>query len=217
MKKILFLISISFILNVSFGQTTVSEIVKVDSALKKSTLFSNGLAWFAYQFKSSNDVIQMKDLESGKIIGKGIFEYVYQNGKSIPRHILITLTVKDGKYKYDIELEIIREFQIEMEAACLNCGKTTATITYSNGSLQISNIVTGRGNYHYDNENVGWMERGNYKKWKIAVDEELPGLRNKLENDIKAQEISQIDIDKQKIKVFIDSLKLEMIKTNSDF
>jgi len=217
MKSLLTIFSTIIISAISFGQTTVSEIVKVDSTLKKATLFSNGLTWFAYQFKSSNDVIQMKDLESGKIIGKGIFEYVTQNGKSIPRHIVITLTVKDGKYKYDIELEIVREFQIQMEASCLNCGKTTATVTYTNGALQISNIVTGRGGYHYDNENVGWTEKGNYKKWKAAVDAELPGLKSKIENDIKNQESAQMEIDKQKIKVFTDSLKLEMIKTNSDF
>jgi len=217
MKSLLVIISVIFISTISFCQTSISEIVKVDSTLKKSTLFSNGLTWFAYQFKSSNDVIQMKDIESGKIIGKGIFEYINQNGKSIPRHILITLTVKDGKYKIEIEIEIVREFQIEMEASCLNCGKTTATVTYSNGSVQIGNIVTGRGYYHYDNENVGWIEKGNYKKWKIAVDKELPGLKEKLDKEIKLQESTQIELDKAKIKLFTDALKLEMVKTNTDF
>jgi hypothetical protein len=159
----------------------------------------------------------MKDLESGKIIGKGIFEYVYQNNKSIPRYILITLTVKDGKYKYDIELEIVREFQIELKASCSNCGKTTATVTYTNGSVQISNILGGRGMYHYENENVGWLERGNYKKWKTEVDAELPELKNQLDVDIKKQETSQQEVDMQKIKGLIVSLKNEMIKVSSDF
>ncbi|MBC8319089.1 MAG: DUF4468 domain-containing protein [Bacteroidetes bacterium] len=212
----LFIILLSFTL-MTLGQTIVSEIIVVDSTQKKSTLFSNGLTWFAYQFKSSNDVIQMKDLESGKIIGKGIFEYVDQNGKSIPRHILITLAVKDGKYKYDIELEIVREYTIVMKAKCLNCGKTTATVKYSDGHLRITDIATGRGSYHYDNQNVDWIERGNYKKWRAAVDAELPELRKKIEDEIKAQEKEQQEIDKQKINAFVESLKLEMVKVGDDF
>jgi Domain of unknown function (DUF4468) with TBP-like fold len=217
MKKPVIILVLFFLFQNSFEQTVVSEIVKVDSTLTKSTLYSNGLTWFAYKFKSSNDVIQMKDPESGKIIGKGIFDFVYQNGKSIPRHITITLTVKDGRYKYEVELEIIREFEITMEAKCLNCGKTTATVIYINGTLQITNITTGRGAYHYDNENVAWMEKGNYKKWKAAVDMELPELRKKVESDIMAQEVVNNKIDMIKINDFTDSLKLEMVKTNTDF
>jgi len=213
--KLGFLITL-LIVNASLGQTIVTEIVKVDSTLKKSTLFSNGLSWFAYQFKSSNDVIQMKDLESGKIIGKGIFEYVDQNGKSIPRHIIITLTVKDGRYKYEIELEIVREFQVELKASCMNCGKTTATVTYNNGAVQISNITGAKGWYHYETEYTG-MGKSYYKKWKADVDAELPELKSRLDKDIKDQALAQQEIDKEKIKVFVETLKSEMIKVNSDF
>ena len=109
MKFTVFLFSWVFMFNSTIGQTisennTISEIVTVDSAIIKSTLFSNGLAWFAYQFKSANDVIQMKDLDAGKIIGKGFVKHFDNNGKLVPRNILITLSVKNGKYKYEIEI-----------------------------------------------------------------------------------------------------------------
>lgn len=217
MKFFLLIIISSTIISFSYGQTKMGEIVNVDSTLTKAVLFSNGLSWFAYQFKSSNDVIQMKDLESGKIIGKGIFENVIQNGKSIPRHILITLIVKDGRYKYDMELEIVREFQIVLEASCFNCGKTSATVTYTNGFLQINNISTGKGFYQYDKEIVSGIEHGNYNKWKAKVDLELPELMKKIENEIKVEESLQIEVDKQKLQPFIDSLKSEMINSNSEF
>ena len=217
MKRLLmFIIPLCFI-QISQGQTIVSEVITVDSTLKKSTLFSNGLTWFAYQFKSSKDVIQMKDLESGKIIGKGIFEYVDQHGKSIPRHILITLSVKDGKYKYDIELEIVREYTIEMKAKCFNCGKTKATVKYSDGNLIISDITTTNSPYHYDNEIVSGLDKGNYRKWKEAVDAELPELKSVIEKQIITEEKATQEVDIQKINAFVESLKLEMVKTSADF
>lgn len=217
MRRLFSLIIVLSFMQMAFGQTIVSDIIKTDSTFKKSTLFSNGLTWFAYQFKSSNDVIQMKDLESGKIIGKGIFEYINLNGELIPRHVVITLTAKDGRYKYEIELESVQKFQIVMEASCFNCGKTTADVIYTNGNLQITNIVGGRGFYHYNDEIVKGLEKGNYKKWKAAVDAELPELRKKIENDIKTQEINQREVDIQKINTLVESLKSEMAKKGSDF
>ncbi|MBC8554855.1 MAG: DUF4468 domain-containing protein [Candidatus Brocadiales bacterium] len=218
MKKLSILVILLISILIGFGQTKVTEIIEVDSTLKKSTLYSNGLTWFAYAFKSSNDVIQMKDQESGKIIGKGIFEYVNQNGKSIPRHILITLAMKDGKYKYDIELEIVREYTIKMKASCLACGKTTATVSYKDGHLQISDIKTSNtAAYHYDNVITSGLEKGNYRKWREKVDAELPELRKTIENEIIDQEKENQEIDKQKIMAFVESLKVEMVKSNTDF
>lgn len=71
-----------------------SEVV-VDSTKSKSQLYSNALTFFAEYFKSANNVIQMKDPETGKVIGKGLIG----DGEEIK----ITITCKDGKYKYDIE------------------------------------------------------------------------------------------------------------------
>lgn len=44
-----------------------SEVITVDSSLKKNELYSRLKTWFAEAFKSSQDVIQLDDRESGKI------------------------------------------------------------------------------------------------------------------------------------------------------
>jgi hypothetical protein len=223
MKFTVFLFSWVFMFNSTIGQTIgenniISEIVTVDSAIIKSTLFSNGLAWFAYQFKSANDVIQMKDSDAGKIIGKGFVKHVDNNGKLEPRNLLITLSVKNGKYKYEIEIEYMaKEYQIEMEATCFNCGKTTARVTYNNNSAQISNIIGGKGFYLYDNENVSWLEKGNYKKWKTAVDKELIDIKTKIETDRVEYSKNRQLKDLEELMPLINSLKNEMIRINNDF
>ena len=94
MKKIIMLFTI-LLVNVAFAQT-ITEVVSVDTALTKSKLYSNSLAFFALEFKSANDVIQMRDVETGKVIGKGIVDN---------RSITIGISCKDGKYKYDIDIE----------------------------------------------------------------------------------------------------------------
>jgi hypothetical protein len=100
MRVIIFL-AVFFPLDI-FGQ--FSEIVVVDSVLTKQTLYSNCLSWFAVSFKSANSVIQMKDLETGKIIGKGILNSkvtamgINQTGNT---YVTITISLRNGKYKYE--------------------------------------------------------------------------------------------------------------------
>ena len=72
-KQLIFVFVIGMIAIQSIGQT-ITNIVNVDSTLKKTNLYSNALSFFALEFKSANDVIQMKDQETGKIIGKGIID-----------------------------------------------------------------------------------------------------------------------------------------------
>lgn len=75
-----------------------SEVISVNG--KKSALFAKALDWFALTFKSSNDVIQIKDLDSGKIIGKwSIFPFDAASGYVSCNIIML---VKDDKYKYSV-------------------------------------------------------------------------------------------------------------------
>lgn len=78
----------------------------------KGVLYDKGLNWLAIAFKSSNDVIQIKDKENGKIVGKWVIQ---------PDEIrlglvsaTITLLFKDGRYKYiitDLKYEGTNEFK----------------------------------------------------------------------------------------------------------
>ena len=66
----------------------------------KDQLYDKGLNWMAITFKSSNDVIQIKDKDNGKIVGTMVIQ------PDEPRiglvYVNITLLFKDGRYKYII-------------------------------------------------------------------------------------------------------------------
>ena len=51
------------------GKIVYSEIVKVDST-SSPELYLRAKTWFVRNFNSANNVIQLDDKESGKIIGK---------------------------------------------------------------------------------------------------------------------------------------------------
>ena len=109
MKKVVFIILIALSANV-FSQEmpmdfvankySYSAVINADS-INKNTLYSNALTWFATSFKSSNDVIQLKDEVNGKIIGKAAIKINYYSRNPIV-YFTITLSVKDNKYKYTI-------------------------------------------------------------------------------------------------------------------
>lgn len=83
-------------------QVCYTEVIRKDS-ISKNELYNRALSWFANTFKSSKDVIQMQDKESGKIIGKGSFEcslgFLFP---SLDIKMTIIIMVKDGRYKYVI-------------------------------------------------------------------------------------------------------------------
>ena len=107
MKKLFLIIPIIFSLNFIYcqdlpidnktGRITYTEINKIDS-LNKSQLYSKTLEWFAYKFSSSNDVIQLKNEEKGKIIGKGNFGIKYYT-RNPNIKFTITVSLKNNKYK----------------------------------------------------------------------------------------------------------------------
>lgn len=186
MKKINMIIVfvIGMIALQSYGQT-ISNIMNVDSTLKKSILYSNALSFFALEFKSANDVIQMKDAETGKVIGKGIVD---------KRQITIEITCKDGKYKYEIDIEpfknvIPTDIDFSINKFGMYNGKTKGTLIWVNGQASLSNIrfiygtngenTPRSGNdwiVNYDGSGTPAMMGSAYKKWRILVDEELAKL-----------------------------------------
>lgn len=121
MKKIASLTVLILIASICFGQTTMpnfninestnkisySEVVILDSITSKEILYSKAREWFAKSYNSSNNVIQMDSKESGKIIGKALFDVTFSgpfkkvfNGGVI--HYTIAIYLRDGRYKYEI-------------------------------------------------------------------------------------------------------------------
>jgi hypothetical protein len=198
MKKLIYLLSVCFLFSsYSFSQT-YSGVVELDSTFSKSILYSNGLSFFANTFKSSNNVIQMKDSESGKIIGKGIAD---------DRNITITIVCKDGKYKYDILIEEPVGYTLTLKTNNFGYDKTWSymnipmdgvskvTVTFDSNKMAIINkddvyfefnealstsSSPGAYRYYYNENHKGHrtcMGLGNnssrYQDWKKMIDNEF--------------------------------------------
>jgi len=84
------------------GKVIFSDVVELtDKTVTKDILYNKAKEWFVKAFKSSNDVIQLDDKESGKIIGKGNFSIattMYLTDSRVD--FTMTIMVKDGRYKY---------------------------------------------------------------------------------------------------------------------
>ncbi len=94
--------------NLSVNDNTPLEFSKIiyTDSVGKGVLFSTINDWFATNFKSANDVIQMVDKDAGIIIGKGTFEYSYGQKISYICYIgyinfTIKVYVKDNRYKVE--------------------------------------------------------------------------------------------------------------------
>lgn len=89
------------------GKINYTEVINLDSTVKKDELYNRAKTWFAENYNSANDVIQMQDKEAGILIGRGVYSYGY-NPASLSDRITINISyvvkifVKDGKYKYEI-------------------------------------------------------------------------------------------------------------------
>jgi len=88
------------------SKITYSEVVYVDSLANKQELFSRAREWFAKSYKSSTNVIQMEDKESGKIVGKALMQVYHKAlGSNYPSGYInytISIYIKDGRYKYEV-------------------------------------------------------------------------------------------------------------------
>lgn len=161
MKRLILLMAGVLIGFASYSQT-VTDVVTVDSTLNKQTLYSNALSFFAVEFKSANNVIQMKDSDAGKVIGKGI---------AGSRDITITITCKDGRYKYEIDITPIPNLIFEITKFGMYNGKTIGTI---DGDVM---FVWGNGhnwpNVHLNGEGTPMGMKKAYAEWKSSVDAEI--------------------------------------------
>lgn len=74
------------------------EVVTIDS-VSSDELYSRAKAWIATFYKSANDVIQLDDQNTGRLIVKGNFGIIYYMSNAWVNHTL-TIEMKDGRYRY---------------------------------------------------------------------------------------------------------------------
>ena len=88
----------------STGLVSYTEIVYADS-LSKRELFGRALEWITLNYKSANNVIQLKDEDRGKIILKGNFKEtkMFRDvSLDVTVEHTIIISVKDGRSKIQI-------------------------------------------------------------------------------------------------------------------
>ncbi|MGV8094512.1 MAG: DUF4468 domain-containing protein [Mangrovibacterium sp.] len=86
-----------------------SEVIEVPGKTADQ-LYASARMWFADNFKSANDVLQMDDSKAGILIGKGNTTVAenYSVSMGVPMtsewntHFTIKVMVKDGRYKCDM-------------------------------------------------------------------------------------------------------------------
>lgn len=69
-----------------------------DTALDKNTIFNKSLEWIAISFPGFTQSIEMKNKDSGRIVGKGLTEF-YNGHNPVSCRFSILVEVKDKKYR----------------------------------------------------------------------------------------------------------------------
>lgn len=79
-----------------------SYVIQVDSTLNAKELTTRYVNWVSKNFKSANDVIQLKDLENSNVVIKCVLNTKYTSmgvpGEGVT-YCTIEFKAKDGKYK----------------------------------------------------------------------------------------------------------------------
>ncbi|CAB4126473.1 Domain of unknown function DUF4468 with TBP-like fold [uncultured Caudovirales phage] len=127
----------------------------------KEELFIKANEWFATAFKNANAVLQLKDKEAGKLLGKGSLDCLYNPKKpwSVPINVQFTVIVdvKDGRYRFEFTDVIAKNY-----GSGLNVYSIEKPFDYSNKPRSLS---------------------FNQEKWEEAVEgcrEQIRTLKNSL-------------------------------------
>ena len=88
-------------IDIETNTITYTEVVVLDTTLKKDELYSRSREWFAKTYKSANSVIQMDEKEEGKIVGRASIPVTYKGSSAGSISYSVSVYIKDGKYKYE--------------------------------------------------------------------------------------------------------------------
>lgn len=85
------------------GKVVYEEVIEVDKT--KDQLYNSAKHWMVTIFNDANEVIQLDDKESGKIIGKGVVRHtqpILWTSVINNNNFTIEIDCKEGKYRYRI-------------------------------------------------------------------------------------------------------------------
>lgn len=106
MRKILLLAFVFIFTNIYGQENLIFEKVIQADKMNKSLIFIKVNEWFASNYNSANDVIQMADKEAGIIIGKGNLYYNHKgySYRCYEGHIGYTIKayMKDNRFKVEV-------------------------------------------------------------------------------------------------------------------
>lgn len=173
MKK-LSLIILSFISAYTYCQVPLkySEVIQVDSA-SANELYNRAKFWLASSYNSSKDVLQIDNKNDGQILGKALFSFnqtfLDRSGQTKGSiKYTISITVKDGRYKYEVT-EFIHE-----------------PIGNEYGKMSFGLITTDSQCPTPPSRSIGWCN----KVWadiKNQIEEKIPSMIVSLKRGMKKQ------------------------------
>jgi len=138
-------------INEETGKYTKEAVVNIDS-MKMIDIYKKTVEWIAINYKSANDVIQLKDADIGKIILKGNFSTDAFMKQGWIKHTLI-IDFKDNKFKYsysDFSYYSSGSGEIEFEKSMMSKKKivseTEADIDSSISSLKAYILKSNKNN-----------------------------------------------------------------------
>ncbi len=122
-----------------------SKVVHVQGT--KNELFNRCVYWLNNYYKSPTRVTQIRDLPTGKILGKHFFPlYTFDtvnkvNKKTAKVNYTFTVVFKDGRYKWEInELEVIAGRKVPI-AEMLNKSDTMYRKKWRSYLIQINDFI----------------------------------------------------------------------------
>jgi hypothetical protein len=131
-------------------QVTYTSIIEA-SGIKKDLIYSRVREWVALNFKSAQNVIQMDDKESGKIITKGLLPsyYTYRmlgSDRQWPYNLRFTLNIaiKDEKLRVQVS-----DFETEYPqsgfavSTNLSANELILKLTEANRKIKVGKKVSG--------------------------------------------------------------------------
>jgi hypothetical protein len=153
------------------GVIIYTDIIDVDSSIKKDELFNRAKAWFVTEYKSANDVLQMQDKDAGIIMGKGMFKAGYNMGLMSGLSIVnvyhtVKIYVKDGKYKYEIT---------DLNGQSYDSPSRYASGGFSDMPIGNVTIPINKKNYRKFLESIDQSIKGIISSLKIAMSKPISG------------------------------------------
>lgn len=106
MKHIVILILLNLIIGCASTQKALSDDLYYQQihnypSISKDEIYTNTLSWLAENFVDSKSVIQLKDKENGKIIVKGMTDFLNMGVASIPTRFTMIIDIKDEKARVE--------------------------------------------------------------------------------------------------------------------